>query len=444
MSNAHGDLWVSIESWVEAKRKEGATAVDVADILGLNLLAAQGQDEEIRWALTAMAAAQIRSLTEPRKQLQDVNTPLRAIELLQSSKRIMVICGSGISPHVPGFEAFFESQAGGGLPEPESLFDPGRFVDKPMPLLSYVRTLLPGSHSPTLAHRFVKELEARGKLLHAYSQNLDGLEEAAGVQRVVACHGSLSTATCVACRHRVPFDSLSDEVAEGRIPRCRKCPHALNVLKPDVALLGEQPASVETEAALREDLPAVDLFLVLGSSLAVDPLRHVPASLARSIPQILISPAAPAFKHEWDVQLLGECDIVLSHICRALGWGAPLDGHSAPSCNTEPSKEGTDPSIYRFGAAAPSPAGKKAGAGLPPAQTPLATVPQPGQRGQKRWGLSLSGATIAGSGCGARSALAHIAPIDGTAPELNASAASGGKRPVPAGEAATAANKRAG
>ena len=330
----------------------------------------------------------------------------------------------------------------GGLPEPESLFAPGRFVDKPMPLLTYARTLLPGSYAPTLSHRFVKELETRGKLQRAYSQNLDGLEAAAGVERVVACHGGLSTASCVACRHRVPFASLSDAFAAGRVPRCAKCAHALNVLKPDVALLGEQPASVETEAALREDLPAVDLFLVLGSSLAVDPLRHVPASLARSIPQMVISPAPPSFKHEWDMQLVGECDTVLAHLCRKLGWNAPLEG--APSATAEPSKDDKEPSIYRFGAAAASPAGKKkAGAGLPPAQTPLATVAQPGQRGQKRWGLSLTGATVAGSGCGARSALAHIAPIDGTAPVPAASEASAGKRPVPAGEGGPAAKRSA-
>ena len=68
-SSTTEDIWPLIKDWVAKRKKEGTTAADIAESLGLNLLAAHGQDEETRWALTAMAAVQYRSLTQPRERL---------------------------------------------------------------------------------------------------------------------------------------------------------------------------------------------------------------------------------------------------------------------------------------------------------------------------------------------------------------------------------------
>ena len=46
-------------------------------------------------------------------------------------------------------------------------------------------------------------LETRGQLLRNYSQNLDGLELFAGIERYVPCHGNLAGASCLACRAKV-------------------------------------------------------------------------------------------------------------------------------------------------------------------------------------------------------------------------------------------------
>ena len=55
--DASSDLGVAIADWVQQRKKEGTTATDIVESLGLNLLAAHGQDEETRWALAAMAAS---------------------------------------------------------------------------------------------------------------------------------------------------------------------------------------------------------------------------------------------------------------------------------------------------------------------------------------------------------------------------------------------------
>jgi len=39
------------------------------------------------------------------------------------------------------------------------------------------------------AYRFIKMLEKHKKLLRNYSQNIDTLEQVAGIQNVIECHG---------------------------------------------------------------------------------------------------------------------------------------------------------------------------------------------------------------------------------------------------------------
>lgn len=55
---------------------------------------------------------------------------------------------------------------------------------------------------PSIAHHFVRDLEAKSMLLRNYTQNIDGLENIAGVKRVIPCHGSFASATC---RYTVMF-----------------------------------------------------------------------------------------------------------------------------------------------------------------------------------------------------------------------------------------------
>jgi NAD-dependent SIR2 family protein deacetylase len=38
---------------------------------------------------------------------------------------------------------------------------------------------------------FIKLLESKGKLLRNYTQNIDTLEQAAGIENIVQCHGGI-------------------------------------------------------------------------------------------------------------------------------------------------------------------------------------------------------------------------------------------------------------
>lgn len=71
--------------------------------------------------------------------------------------------------------------------------------------------------------RFIKLLEKHNKLLRNYTQNIDTLENIAGIKNVIECHGSFASATCTKCSHKCSADEIKDAVTEQRIPMCPKC-----------------------------------------------------------------------------------------------------------------------------------------------------------------------------------------------------------------------------
>ena len=56
-----------------------------------------------------------------------------------------------------------------------------------------------------------------------YTQNIDTLETAAGVQHVLQCHGSFATASCIQCRKKVIGTEIEEEILAGQVPLCKVC-----------------------------------------------------------------------------------------------------------------------------------------------------------------------------------------------------------------------------
>lgn len=52
-----------------------------------------------------------------------------------------------------------------------------------------LQEIYPGQFQPSLCHKFISMLDKQGTLLRNYTQNIDTLEQVAGVQRIIQCHG---------------------------------------------------------------------------------------------------------------------------------------------------------------------------------------------------------------------------------------------------------------
>lgn len=111
-----------------------------------------------------------------------------------------------------------------GLANPEDLFDIETFRDDPRPFFRFARNLYPGKIEPSPSHNFLAWLDNNNMLLRVYTQNIDGLEELAGVSknRIVCAHGSLLTATCMKCGAKYSSQDIASDVKDGQVPLCHR------------------------------------------------------------------------------------------------------------------------------------------------------------------------------------------------------------------------------
>ena len=145
---------------------------------------------------------------------------------------------------------------------------------------------------PNPAHFALARLEQQGRLLCTVTQNVDGLHQRAGSQRVTELHGSLASVECLGCDAVISratqqqqllaanpvLAHLSAQLApdgdavlgdydetEIQVPGCRNCGGSL---KPAVVFFGETVPAARVESCF-EALRQADAMLVVGSSLMV-------------------------------------------------------------------------------------------------------------------------------------------------------------------------------
>ncbi|XP_022080250.1 NAD-dependent protein deacetylase sirtuin-1-like [Acanthaster planci] len=294
-------------------------------------------DEFEVWSIIA---DYFQMLREPprRKKLPDVNTFDDALNLLRVSKRIMVLTGAGVSVScgIPDFrsrDGIYARLAVDfpDLPDPQAIFDIHYFRRNPRPFFKFAKEIYPGEFRPSSCHKFIALLEQHGKLLRNFSQNIDTLEQVAGITRVLQCHGSFATARCTNCNYQVDAEAIRADIFNQTVPLCPRCPQdpeVLAVMKPDIVFFGEGLPK-DFYHCLEEDKEQVDLLIVIGSSLKVQPVATIPNTIPGHVPQILIN-REPLNHMNFDIELLGDGDVIVNEICRRLGesWDQICDGKS--------------------------------------------------------------------------------------------------------------------
>ncbi|XP_061692215.1 NAD-dependent protein deacetylase sirtuin-1 [Syngnathoides biaculeatus] len=269
----------------------------------------------------------IINISEPpkRKKRKDINTLEDVVRLLHESKRILVLTGAGVSVScgIPDFrsrDGIYARLAVDfpDLPDPQAMFDIEYFQRDPRPFFKFAKEIYPGQFQPSPCHKFISMMDKQGKLLRNYTQNIDTLEQVAGVQRIIQCHGSFATASCLLCKYKVDCEAIREDIFNQRVPHCPRCLDIpLAIMKPDIVFFGENLPEM-FHRAMKQDKDEVDLLIVIGSSLKVRPVALIPNSIPHEVPQVLIN--REQLPHlNFDVELLGDCDVIVNELCHRLG-----------------------------------------------------------------------------------------------------------------------------
>lgn len=134
---------------------------------------------------------------------------------------------------------------------------------------------------PNPAHYAICEFERRGQLLGLITQNIDGLHKLAGTSddKLVELHGTDRLVTCLDCgSHYQPADVYERWHDGLPTPTCNSCG---GFLKSANVSFGQ---SMPVEAMRRAQAwsEQADIFIVIGSSLQVQPAASFPVIAKRS------------------------------------------------------------------------------------------------------------------------------------------------------------------
>ncbi|HWK27715.1 MAG TPA: NAD-dependent deacylase [Solirubrobacter sp.] len=236
----------------------------------------------------------------------------RLAELLRASGPAVVLTGAGIS--VPSGIPDFRTPTTGVWANVDPMEvahisvwrrDPARF----WAFYGQRFAILDGKR-PNGAHHAIAELERRGLVAGVITQNIDGLHAAAGSE-AIEVHGSIRTASCLACGASF---SLAETRARGAVPRC----DCGAVLKPDVVLFGEL---LPERAMLRATALAATtrLLIAVGSSLEVWPVAGLPEETLNAGGALaLVTKGATPYDDAAAVKLTGDVESELASVLALL------------------------------------------------------------------------------------------------------------------------------
>jgi NAD-dependent deacetylase len=247
---------------------------------------------------------------------------------ITTSKRTIVFTGAGLSTE-------------SGIPDFRS---PGGVWDRYNPEDFYFQNFLASEASrekywematemydpikkaqPNLAHLAIAEMERLAKLDCVITQNIDGLHFKAGnsEEKVIQLHGTATYVTCLSCKKRYDRDEIQERLKKGvKAPKCDDCG---GPLKPATISFGQSMPERETEEAYHRSSLS-DLFIVIGSSLVVQPAASMPLVAKRNGAKLVIINRDPTpYDDMADIVIHGQAgpvmDSILKEVKKGLGVG---------------------------------------------------------------------------------------------------------------------------
>jgi NAD-dependent deacetylase len=174
---------------------------------------------------------------------------------------------------------------------------------------------------PNAGHNAIAELQRRGHVKGVVTQNIDGLHQEAGSNNVVELHGNNRSVACQHCGRQWPTPEIVARVEAGdEAPECDACG---GPLKTCTISFGQAMPQAEMQRAAKLARNA-ELFIVIGSSLVVEPAASLPRLAKSCGASLVILNAEPTpLDHLADLTLRGRITEDARKLMAHLGYTLP-------------------------------------------------------------------------------------------------------------------------
>ncbi|OHS98581.1 NAD-dependent protein deacetylase hst2 [Tritrichomonas foetus] len=241
---------------------------------------------------------------------------------------IIILQGAGISvaAGIPDFRTpvtgLYSKLDKFNLPKPEDIFDINYFRKNPEPFYQIASDLFPGKVRPTYGHFFSSIMQRKNKLLRLYTQNIDGLEQLAGLGelKLIESHGHFRSAHCIDCKKKAVFHEVYRAI-KAKVPARCQCG---GIVKPDIVFFGENlPDRFYT--CSEHDFTGCKLMMIVGTSLQVNPFASLADYVSPEVPRFLLNNECvgdfrPDDQSSNDYFIKGDCQETLKDLAVELGW----------------------------------------------------------------------------------------------------------------------------
>lgn len=239
--------------------------------------------------------------------------PAEVIHRIATARRVTVLTGAGVSAE-SGVPTFRDAQTGlWAKYRPEQLATPTAFRRNPRLVWEWYewrRKLVAGA-KPNPAHFALAEMERRVPDFCLVTQNVDGLHQRGGSQKIVELHGNIARTKCFDEGTIVSKWAETDDVPP-------KCPECGGMLRPDVVWFQEALPEAAMELAVRAS-KSCDVFLSIGTSAVVYPAADLPfVALRGGATVIEINPQATPLTDQAQFVLNGAAGVVLPELVASL------------------------------------------------------------------------------------------------------------------------------
>lgn len=231
---------------------------------------------------------------------------------IESSNNIVFFGGAGVSTesNIPDFRSVDGLYHQKYDYPPEKILSHSFFLSHPEEFYRFYKDKMVYINArPNDAHKILAQWEQEGKVKAVITQNIDGLHQKAGSQKVLELHGTVYKNYCMRCGKEYELEWMLEQ--EG-VPHC----NCGGIIRPDVVLYEEGLDQKVIQDAV-SFIEEADILIIGGTSLMVYPAAGL-IEYYKGNKLVLINKSMTPYDKEADLRIEGSIGEVFGQVQKAL------------------------------------------------------------------------------------------------------------------------------